>query len=1043
LTAVQDGGSSSFDASWLRRLGAQSMGEVLTFYSYKGGTGRSMALVNCAGLIAQQLPSAAKPILLVDFDLEAPGLHRYLAPFLADVRPNTWGVLELFAVLEKAVDRMLATAPTEKGTTSERVADEDVAHIVDELDLAPFIEDTRLGTLKLMPAGVFDDTYHLRLSRFDWEELHRKAPALFRCLAGRLARDYSLTFVDSRTGLSDTSGICTMLLPDVLVMVFTPNQQSLTGIEHLVRKAVSYRSEAAESRVLRVYPLPSRVDNQVEHFRHVWRHGAAKHELFGDVIGYQPIFAEIFGSSLGMAGDDAMARLSEYFDVVQVPYSADYSYGERLCFASNAASDSLSMRVAYEQFLLWLVTAAEPWQRPADRLLDQQAAAWLHEAGVDQSVREGVWGPWFDRVAAAAETEPAAGLVKLASAPARRFDVCLALALGMAWREQLVESSIWLESASSAFDDALEVALPDAAPAALLELWLNHKTPATLNSPERRGWCGKFEAVLRQSQGLKGQRLRWLSALGAFAQKLGWLEDELRLHIELVQVAEATLGLEHEQTLDATTRLARSHYATGDYEMARMLEEQVVEHRRRLDGEEAPATLVAIDNLAHTLYAQGSIAEAFELQQSVVAAMQRVLGRENPDTLRAQLRLAGTLFSRGDLASAHENEAIVLEARRRLLGDEHRDTLTARLNFAQTLKTQGDIAGARSHMEDVFHAMRRLLGDEHPDTLWARMELGSTLYFLGDLAGARLHEEAVVQGMSRCLGNEHPATLKARNNLAGTLKAQGAIEGARSQMQEVFETSRRVLGDEHPGTLTARLNLAGALYELGDLDGARVHEEAVVRARQRALGDEHLATLTAKNNLAQTLKGQGDLEGAHALELAVFEARVRQLGKGHPFTLSTMQNLVLTLRAMSRPQEAIALQEELLATTRESGDSSEATLRAMQGLATLLLEGHEFERGFVLYKDTFERSYKTLGPRDDLTVSCSVALGAILLEGGQAKAAADVLDSVEATREGTQSERWLTLRLRVAERLGDQEGIQRLRRLQYGAVRRRDREVSE
>jgi MinD superfamily P-loop ATPase len=51
-------------------------GEIVTFYSYKGGTGRSMALANVACLLAEQL-SADEHILMIDWDLEAPGLHRY------------------------------------------------------------------------------------------------------------------------------------------------------------------------------------------------------------------------------------------------------------------------------------------------------------------------------------------------------------------------------------------------------------------------------------------------------------------------------------------------------------------------------------------------------------------------------------------------------------------------------------------------------------------------------------------------------------------------------------------------------------------------------------------------------------------------------------------------------------------------------------------------------------------------------------------------------------------------------------------------------
>jgi hypothetical protein len=53
-------------------------GEVITFYSYKGGTGRSMAAANVAWILA----SNGRRVLLVDWDLEAPGLVQYFLPFI-------------------------------------------------------------------------------------------------------------------------------------------------------------------------------------------------------------------------------------------------------------------------------------------------------------------------------------------------------------------------------------------------------------------------------------------------------------------------------------------------------------------------------------------------------------------------------------------------------------------------------------------------------------------------------------------------------------------------------------------------------------------------------------------------------------------------------------------------------------------------------------------------------------------------------------------------------------------------------------------------
>ena len=51
-------------------------GQIVTFYSYKGGTGRTMALANTAWILA----SNGKRVLAVDWDLESPGPAPVLPP---------------------------------------------------------------------------------------------------------------------------------------------------------------------------------------------------------------------------------------------------------------------------------------------------------------------------------------------------------------------------------------------------------------------------------------------------------------------------------------------------------------------------------------------------------------------------------------------------------------------------------------------------------------------------------------------------------------------------------------------------------------------------------------------------------------------------------------------------------------------------------------------------------------------------------------------------------------------------------------------------
>src|SRR5712691_6080427 len=80
----------------------QRDGQVITFYSYKGGTGRTMAVANVAWILAAN----GKRVLVADWDLESPGLHRFFHPFLPEqeVRDAS-GVIDLIRTYALAADR--------------------------------------------------------------------------------------------------------------------------------------------------------------------------------------------------------------------------------------------------------------------------------------------------------------------------------------------------------------------------------------------------------------------------------------------------------------------------------------------------------------------------------------------------------------------------------------------------------------------------------------------------------------------------------------------------------------------------------------------------------------------------------------------------------------------------------------------------------------------------------------------------------------------------------------------------------------------------
>jgi cellulose biosynthesis protein BcsQ len=76
-------------------------GRIITFYSYKGGIGRTMALANVAWILAAN----GYRVLVADWDLESPGLHRFLYPFLEQVVRDARGIIDLIRDYERVAAR--------------------------------------------------------------------------------------------------------------------------------------------------------------------------------------------------------------------------------------------------------------------------------------------------------------------------------------------------------------------------------------------------------------------------------------------------------------------------------------------------------------------------------------------------------------------------------------------------------------------------------------------------------------------------------------------------------------------------------------------------------------------------------------------------------------------------------------------------------------------------------------------------------------------------------------------------------------------------
>jgi cellulose biosynthesis protein BcsQ len=266
----------------------QKRGIIYTFYSYKGGVGRSMALANVAALLARW----GQRVLIVDWDLEAPGIEKFFSRWLTGSRTATPGLVELMQSVDSGTSR----------------------------DWRSGLLHARLPQSKpidIIPAGQDDSQYAARLRAVDWDRLfaERNLGMHLERIRREWQAEYDFTLIDSRTGITDIGGICTIHLPDVLVCLFTTTEQSLDGVKDVMERAQrAHASLPVDRKRLLVIPVPARDESRTEYkLAEEWR---AK---FAEKLA--PFYQDWIPRDVSAAAA---------LDLIKIPYVAFWSFGERL-----------------------------------------------------------------------------------------------------------------------------------------------------------------------------------------------------------------------------------------------------------------------------------------------------------------------------------------------------------------------------------------------------------------------------------------------------------------------------------------------------------------------------------------------------------------------------------------------------------------------------------------------------------------------------------------------------------------------------------------
>ncbi|MBK8723751.1 MAG: hypothetical protein IPL95_16300 [Saprospiraceae bacterium] len=121
--------------------------------------------------------------------------------------------------------------------SKEKVQTADLKFITEENITSLVTAET--GCIDLMAAGIYNNDFSFRATNFDWFEFYNMFDGVnyIEQLKEHLKHlNYDYILIDSRTGISDYSGICTIQLPDVNVMVIAATMQNFEGCKSIIEK---------------------------------------------------------------------------------------------------------------------------------------------------------------------------------------------------------------------------------------------------------------------------------------------------------------------------------------------------------------------------------------------------------------------------------------------------------------------------------------------------------------------------------------------------------------------------------------------------------------------------------------------------------------------------------------------------------------------------------------------------------------------------------------------------------------------------------------
>lgn len=230
--------------------------KIISFYSFKGGVGRTAALSHAAYILS----SRGKKVVIVDMDIEAPGMSTIFDPQY--YQEPKCGLIDYF------IDRF---SKGEEITRNIYITDVFSEVLLNDIS----------GRLFVVPAGIMDIDYLSKVDILKTHLVHTLSIDYWSDFVSELNTQLKpdIILVDTRTGLNSWGALALLKISDSVVFFAYPNNENINGLRVIINamKSVGYNNyNIVFSRIHDDKTGKRKVDELWEQI---------KTEIYGDTIG--------------------------------------------------------------------------------------------------------------------------------------------------------------------------------------------------------------------------------------------------------------------------------------------------------------------------------------------------------------------------------------------------------------------------------------------------------------------------------------------------------------------------------------------------------------------------------------------------------------------------------------------------------------------------------------------------------------------------------------------------------------------------------------